>query len=115
MSIVHIKVEKIKESDVFVEYRILCSDFNQLSRMEDFGVIRINKDEKEFIHTDDALWIKNRIYPIKLFRLPLDERKRLVERDYGDYGSGLWAIRLLKFVDECVDKNSFPEEKLLIA
>ena len=115
MSIVHIKIEKIKEDSIFVEYKILCSDFNSFSQTEDFGIIKINKHKKTFLHKNNDLWVKNKIYPIKLFELPPQKRKVEVDLHYKNYANGMWAITLFQFINRCIQKKSYPKEKLLIA
>ena len=56
-----------------------------------------------------------KIYPIEIFKLSLHEREKLVKKEYPDYGSGIWAIRLLEFIDQCIEKNDYPVSKLLVA
>ena len=73
------KVEMIENNDENAIYKILCSDFNKSEQQENFGFIKINKKEKTFLHEGDKLWVKNRIYPINLFRLPLEKRKEIIK------------------------------------
>jgi hypothetical protein len=108
-------MELINNNDDFAEYKILCPDFNPEFKFENFGYIKINKKGKTFIHEDSYLWNKNKIYPINLFALSREERKKMIEKNYIDYGSGMWAISVFNFIKKCILENNFPEKKELIS
>lgn len=115
MSLLHITLEKTVENDQFVKYNILCPDFNDSLEMEYLGFIEIDKKIKTFSHKDNELWLKNKIYPINLFKLSVDERKKIIEKNYKGYGGGMWGFQIFDFIKTCIKNNEYPNKKSLIA
>jgi hypothetical protein len=106
---------KIFDDGKKVEYSISCPDFNKNFELEKFGVIEINLLTGEYVHKDNCLWEKNKIYPIKLMEIPLEQRKELSQTKYKDYSSGRWAIHIFNFIKNCLKTKEFPDEKELIS
>jgi hypothetical protein len=114
MSILHIKIEMINRNNNFVEYKIISPDFNNEFKDENFGIIVINLLENTYIHKENELWIKNKIYPLSLFELEADEREEIIKEKYSAYGSGIWAMKIFNYIKECLAKNEFLKEKTIV-
>lgn len=111
MSYRHINLEKIKSNDNCIRYRMYCPDFNDSSQLEDFGVIEIDKEKRTFIHKNNELWVKNKIYPIELFKLSPQEREKEIISNFNEYGSASWPMSVFNFIEKCLNTNCFPEKK----
>jgi hypothetical protein len=115
MSICHIKIKKCTENKQIVAYEIYSFDFNPKHEWEIFGNIEINKITGSYIHKDNDLWEKNKIFPIDAFETPLDQRKELKETKYKGYSSALWANNIFSFIKKSLETKIFPDEKDLIS
>jgi hypothetical protein len=114
MSYRHIRLKKTIDKKNKVEYQILCPDFNNQLDYEGMGTLVIDKKSKTFSHENDKLWVKNKIYPIDLFRLEPIARMQEVSKKYSEYGSGAWAMSVYEFLNNCFETNEFPETQDLI-
>lgn len=97
-----------------MEYKILSPDFNDQMQWEDFGILELNINDGSFIHRNNELWLKNKIYPINLFALIENEREKIIKEKYVGYGSLMWAMSIHNFTKECFLRKVFPDEKRLI-
>jgi hypothetical protein len=114
MSHSHIKLTKLFQDDKTVKYEISSFDFSDKFEWEKFGIIEIDKNSGSYIHKDNYLWEKYKIYPITFFESPIEERKLLAETKFKGYFSGLFAFEVLNFVKKSIETKDYPEEKLLI-
>ena len=115
MSYSHINMRKLYEDDGLVGYEVASFDFNKERHCETFGIIEINKINGTYTHKDNALWEKNKIYPVNLFEVPADKRPDLLYGKYEDYGSVTWAINVFNFIKKCLESKIYPDEKALIS
>ena len=86
MSYRHIKLKRVKADNNLMEYEILSPDFNDQMQWEDFGILELNINDGSFIHRNNELWLKNKIYPINLFALIESEREKIIKEKYVGYG-----------------------------
>jgi TRAP-type uncharacterized transport system substrate-binding protein len=115
MSICHIKLKKISESELNVSYEIYSFDFNPKHEWEKFGVIDIDKINTTFVHKNNDLWEKNKIFPINAMEVPLNQRKELKETRYKGYSSARWASHVYNFIKKCLETREFPEERNIVS
>lgn len=111
MSYCHIKVKKIKQDLNKIEYKIISPDFNDKFEWEEFGILEIDLEKKIYIHKDNFLWEKNKIYPINFFDLTVNQRRDLAEKEYKTHSGGKWAMTLFEFVKEVIATGIFPVER----
>jgi hypothetical protein len=107
-------MKKTEETDKIVRYSISSFDFNAKHQWENLGMIEIDKSSGTYLHKNDTLWEKSRIYPIKLFELKPDEIKVLAYGKYKSYGSGRWAQNVYNFIKTCIESRDYPDENDLI-
>lgn len=115
MTICHVKLKKFSENEKIVAYEIFSFDFNQKHEWENFGKIEIYKFSGTYIHKDNGLWEKNKIFPIDAFETPLEQRKELKDTKYKGYSSARWANQVYIFIKKCLETQIFPEEKELLS
>lgn len=107
----YFELEIIEENNEKICYKILMPYFNCRTKKEGFGYIEIDKIHKIYHHKHDELWIKNKIYPIKLFELSGEERKKIISEKYQDFGRQAWAVCIFNFVQNCFLENCYPKKK----
>jgi len=115
MSICHISLRKIRDDERTVAYEIYSFDFNPKHEWENFGVIEIDKVNSKYIHKNNYLWEKNKIFPIDAFEIPLDQRKELAQTKYKGYSSARWTSHVFNFIKKCLETREFPEERNLVS
>ena len=115
MSYCHFKLIQVYNNESFVKYRIICGDFNDSHQNENLGLIEYNKSTKEFSHVDNDLWLSHKIYPIEIMEQIPEERVKVVNSKYSDFGSGAWPLKILSFINDDLRNENFPKEKILIS
>jgi len=115
MSICHLKLIKLNESVNIVTYEIESFDFNPDHKWEKFGLIEINKINATYIHKNDELWEKYKIFPITALEVPLEKRKELKDTKFKGYSSARWTIHVFNFIMKCLETGEYPEKKELIS
>jgi hypothetical protein len=114
MSRSHIKLTKLSQDENIVKYEIFSFDFNSKFEWEKFGTIEINIKSGSYIHKDNYLWEKHKIFPITFFETPIEERKQLSETKFKEYYNGQYALDVLNFIKSSIETNTYPDEKSLI-
>jgi len=114
MSHLHIHLTKLLQDEKIVQYKITTPDFSDQNEGVYFGIIEINLKSGTFIHKENALWEKNKIYPIYLLGLPPEELKLLSKTKFKEYFSGMYARDVYNFIKKSIETNNFPDEKLII-
>jgi hypothetical protein len=115
MSFMHIKLEKTQERNGFISYKILCPDFSGDFTVENLGTISINIQTKTYAHIPSDVWIKNKIYPIKLFDTYPDHDREILKREYPDYFSAAWSIHLNQRIKKIITENTFPDSAEIVS
>jgi len=114
MSSRHITIKKISENDEVISYKILCPDFNDKFKEEDLGIVEIDKGKKDFVHVKDEIWMRNKLYPIKIFALDPQERAIEIKTKYSDFAGGAWGKSIFDFLQTCIRENTYPDNKMLV-
>jgi len=116
MSYRHITLTKVASSkSEIIRYEITSPDFNDEFQQEHFGIIEIDTREKEFTHYPSVNWIKNRIYPIDLFKLSPKKRAILSQGKYSGYASGAWPLAIFEFIKKGFQSGEWKDEVRLFA
>ena len=115
MSYRHLRLKKIREDARIVAYELTSPDFSGHAIWEDFGIIELDLQVNSFQHKKNFRWEKHKIYPISLFALPPEERKKMVSKEYKDYSSGMWSKSVFHFITTCFENRKFPEIKEITA
>lgn len=114
MSRSHIKLKKLSQDENTVKYEISSFDFNSKFEWENFGIVEIDLKSGSYIHKENYLWEKNKIYPIDFYELPIEERKLLIAAKFKEYHCGQYSLDVLNFIKQSIETNNYSDEKLLI-
>jgi hypothetical protein len=98
MSYRHIKLRRIAiEQLEIIRYEIESPDFNDEGKSESLGLIEIDIKKNEFVHHASEVWKTNKIYPLKLFMMPLELETKAKEK-YQDCTSAAWSMAIVDFI-----------------
>jgi hypothetical protein len=115
MSYSHIQLIKIFADTNIVTYEISSPDFSKDHKWEKLGTIEINFLSKTYMHKNNALWEKYKIYPIEIQELNREKRIEIIEQKYQGYGSGRWSMNIFNFIQNCLMTKDCPEKKVLVS
>jgi hypothetical protein len=114
MSHLHIHLTKLFQDEKIIQYKITTPDFSDKNEGVYFGIIEIDLKSGKFTHKENALWEKNKIYPIYLLGLPPEELKLLSITKFKEYSSGMYAREVFNFINKSIESDNFPDDKLII-
>jgi hypothetical protein len=114
MSRSHTCLTKLFQDDNIVQYEISSPDFSDQNEGIYFGIIEINLKSGTYIHKDNFLWEKNKIFPITFFETPLEERKLLAATKFKGYYSGQYALDVFNFIKTAIETHHYPVKEYLI-
>lgn len=91
MSNPRIILVKQERTDMTVEYRVECCDFNADERWSAIGLVQLDPAARSYRFEPTAIWTTQRILPPHLYGLSQPDRVLELQRAYRGYGKGAWA------------------------
>jgi hypothetical protein len=108
MGVSHVKLIRVRNEDILVEYIVQSFDFSPSGEWEQIGRLLINKQDKTYEFLPSKIWMDYKALPPSIFYLEKAERDLLLQTQYKDYGWELGALRIHHWATSFIDENSFP-------
>ncbi len=108
MSRVHLLFINLGDTGTSINYRIETPDFNDEGKLEEIGLIKIDRINKTYEFTPTNIWINYRFIPPWFFGLANEEQKQLLETKFKGYEAGGWTASIHRRVIEMIENNKFP-------
>jgi len=88
LSRTHLLFVNLGDTGTSINYRIETPDFNDEGKLEEIGLIKIDRINKTYEFTPTNIWINYRFIPPWFFDLADEEQKQLLETKFKGYEAG---------------------------
>jgi hypothetical protein len=109
MSLAHIQLHKVKESDVEVVYDVLSPDFSPSQQWEVVAHIAIKKSSFEYDFVPCNAWIGQKIVPPHVYELGHDEMEQQLVGEFANHGYGAWTGRIAAQLRRMREQYAYPD------
>jgi hypothetical protein len=109
MSLASIQLQRVRDGDGDVRYRVLSSDFSQDHSWEEIGQLTIDRAAKKFAFQCTNAWTNERVVPPWVYGLPEDEMNAALAGEFKGFGYGAWTGRILSIARRLMKSGEYPE------
>ncbi len=108
MSLIHVKLIKLLESERFLEFTVQCSGALMAKGWQDAGKIIIDKEMRNYSFYPSQAWEKEKVLPPSIYALPEDQRELIRNERYKDFWGESWALFIHARVQTII--NDLPDD-----
>ena len=109
MSLAHVRMTKVNDSEASVEYLVETLDFGSTGNWEPIGNLRVDKAKARYTFEMSATARHQKVLPPEIYELDERARADLINSTYKEFGWGAWSMRIHQWAVRFIKENSFPE------
>jgi hypothetical protein len=110
MSLTHIRLNRIPDTNEIVSYRVESPDFNDQREWEDLGILNISRTMKNYKFIESNLAKESKLIPPMIYGLTLEKRNQLLNVKYSNYGWGAWSMCIHHWAVSFIRDNNYPDQ-----
>ncbi len=109
MSLTHIRLNQISNSNDIAVYKVESIDFSEERIWQEIGVLRIFKLKKDYEFVGSKLAEDNKLIPPELYKFSEEDRKKMIETTYHNYGRSAWSMCIHHWAGSLIKNDNYPK------